>query len=67
MLYGGCPGNGGGPIEGTGEAVGAAVFRLVVECTQWEITQRAGDVTEWTEHIAISISQWSLCPVVFNS
>lgn len=30
VLYGGCPGYGGGSIEGTGEAVGAAMFRLVV-------------------------------------
>lgn len=30
MLYGGCPGDSGGSIEGTGEAEGAAMFRLVV-------------------------------------
>lgn len=30
VLYGGCPCDGGGSIEGTGEAVGAAMFRLVV-------------------------------------
>lgn len=30
VLYGVCTGDGGGSIEGTGEAVGAAMFGLVV-------------------------------------
>lgn len=30
VLYGGCPANSGGSIEGAREAVGAALFRLVV-------------------------------------
>lgn len=30
VLYGGCSANSGGSIEGAGEAVGAAMFRLIV-------------------------------------
>lgn len=52
VLYGGCPGNGGGSIEGAGEAVGTAMFRLVVisgtrvagnQTGTGEMTCRTGD------------------------
>lgn len=52
MLDGICPGNSGGTIEGAGEAVGAAMLRLVVvsrtgvtrnQTSAGEMTCRAGD------------------------
>lgn len=52
VLYGGCPGDGGGSVEGTGQAVGAAVIGLVVisrtrvtgnQTGAGEMTCRTGD------------------------